>query len=700
MSPVHIDSDAMAAGGHQCINLDATVSGAIASAPSGSTHLDITGSILDDYASSVKSANVTVNGSNLRIGHVAAVARHAIRVQLEKSKAMDAILDASVVQLRQRLQRNEVLYGITTGYGGSADTRTNDAHALQRSLIKLLSVGIQHDGHQCPDEIVAAAMAVRLNNSCRGHSAIRRSVLDTMARMLTHRILPIVPLRGSISASGDLIPFAAVARAMTGAPTAKAAVLDKSCPDVGDKALNLRRVVLARDALLDAEIEPVVFEPKEALALLNGTAFSSAAASVALFESHNLANATMVLTALCVEAMNGAMESFHPFLSQVRPHPGQVEAAASITRLLESSQLTSEYQNKEHSGHTLRQDRYALRTAPQWIGPQLETFAVASRTVEIELNSTTDNPIFDATRDEIVHGGNFQAMAVTSAMEHTRLALQHLGKLIFAQFSELVNAKSNNGLPANLAFKDASIDYGFKGVEISMASYMSELAYLANPVSTHVQTAELGNQAVNSLAFVSARYTLQAAGVLRMMAACHLYALFQAIHLRAIARQFYDTLRDIIAEAVAKHLDQLIATDEYGLEGIHAAVVGAFEAYSSMDASGRIGTALEPARALLVQLEYRSNVGIQQIQTGIQAFVSMVTERATLAFHSAREGYKETKGLEALGRTRHVANFLLRNGISMWRHDEQQDLTDVLTTLCGLFDNSAIYPVFAQSLET
>lgn len=163
---------------------------------------------------------------------------------------------------------------------------------------------------------------------------------------------------------------------------------------------------------------------------------------------------------------------------------------------------------------TLRQDRYPLRTSPQFIGPQIEDLLASLKTITIECNSSgfcllcrcfwflffslpaTDNPLVDGETGTIHNGGNFQAMAVTNAMERTRLGLHHLGKLVFAQCAELINPATNRGLPPSLAATDPSLNYHAKGIDIASAAYVAELGYLANPVSTHIQSAEMHNQAI------------------------------------------------------------------------------------------------------------------------------------------------------------------------------------------------------------
>lgn len=199
----------------------------------------------------------------------------------------------------------------------------------------------------------------------------------------------------------------------------------------------------------------------------------------------------------------------------------------------------------------LRQDRYSIRTAPQWLGPILEDLVLAHQQVSIECNSVTDNPL--VTSDgEFLHGGNFQAKAVTSAMEKVRQGLQGIGRMIFSQCTELINPVMNRGLPPNLIAEDPGISLIFKGTDLNIAALTAELGFLANPVN-HVQTAEMGNQSLNSLALISARYTHTAIEVLSQLMAAHLIAVCQALDLRAMHIQFLELYRPHFNELVVEH---------------------------------------------------------------------------------------------------------------------------------------------------
>jgi phenylalanine ammonia-lyase len=208
------------------------------------------------------------------------------------------------------------------------------------------------------------------------------------------------------------------------------------------------------------------------------------------------------------------------------------------------------------------QDRYALRSAPQWIGPQLEDLLLAHQQITTELNSSSDNPLTDVSSGDILYGCNFQASSVCSAMEKTRLCLQMFGRLLFSQLTELVDPHLSGGLPTNLAADDPSLSFTMKGVEISMAAYMAELSYFANPMSSHVQAAEMHNQSVNSMAFASARMTMQAIDILSLMCACSLYAGCQALDLRALHMSFKKKTVDVLSSVSADLLAQGAETED------------------------------------------------------------------------------------------------------------------------------------------
>lgn len=519
------------------------------------------------------SPSMLIDGRSLTIAALVSYARYRVTPTLSNSKEVIERVEASVNALQKRLQSGESLYGINTGFGGSADSRTSNMHALQLALLQHQQCGIlpippsfpvntpsrpesclplsSHELSQ-PEAWVRGAMVVRLNSLMRGHSGVRMVILERMQSLLKENIVPVVPLKSTISASGDLSPLSYVAGAVAGQPGIYTWV---DSPD------GKRVCISAEKALRSKGIPATVYNPKEALGILNGTAFSSSVAALAIYDAAMLCLLTQVTTAMAVEASYGTDGSFLPFIHEVcRPHPGQIECASTILSLLDGSKMASHHSDEEHihideDVGSLRQDRYPLRTAAQWIGPQLEDIMHSWETIEREMNSTTDNPLIQVHEEgdsTIHHGGNFQAMAISNTMEKTRLSLHHFAKLTFQQMTELINPAMNRGLPANLAATDPSLNFHAKGVDIALAAVTAELGYLANPVTTHVQAAEMGNQAVNSMALVSARYTVEAIETLSQLMAWSLYLLCQAFDLRALQRRTAIQLEAGIRSSISK----------------------------------------------------------------------------------------------------------------------------------------------------
>ena len=257
-----------------------------------------------------------------------------------------------------------------------------------------------------PESWVRAAILIRINSLVSGHSGVREVVVERMIDLLERGIIPRIPLRGSISASGDLSPLSYVGGVLQGKPTLTVWADD---PQTGG-----RQITTAKQAFAEKSLEPIRLEAKEGLAIVNGTAISCAVGALAIPEAQNLAVLSQVLTAMSVEALKGSIESFDPLFAALRPHPGQTESARNIDYFLSGSHLVAVNDGSEEG--SLRQDRYSIRTASQWLGPSLEDLSLAHQQITTECNSVTDNPLID-DKGRMLHGGNFQAKAVTTAME-------------------------------------------------------------------------------------------------------------------------------------------------------------------------------------------------------------------------------------------------------------------------------------------
>ena len=504
------------------------------------SHSDLTLALVKEYHQTEK---VVVTGEDLNLARVTAVSRGNVPVALTDSPKVKEKVDRAVEWLVKAIAKGRKIYGVTTGFGGSAETQTSETEKLQRELIRFLNSSF---GPLLPDDLVRGAMLIRANSNIKGYSGLRWLDLENLAILLNKGITPLVPLRGSITASGDLSPLGHIVAVLTGEDHAKAHYQGHE--------------ISAKEALQIAGIEPIVLGPKEGLALVNGTAVANALAATVLYDANILALLSQAATALTVEALLGTNQSYDPLINELKPHPGQVEVGKNLVGLLEGSQLAREELATDihvEEGRSI-QDRYAIRTAAQWLGPQIEVLLAAIEAITTEMNSVSDNPLIDAERNRVLHGGNFQGTPIGVSMENTRLSLQAIGKILFAQYTELSNSATNNGLPKNLAGSDPSLDYGEKGSEIGMAALQSELEKEADPVTTHVQNAELGNQDVNSLALISARYTQKGVEILQEMLTTHLYGLMQAIDLRAIERAYQKATEEAIAETVEKTLPNVV----------------------------------------------------------------------------------------------------------------------------------------------
>ncbi|KAI8461933.1 phenylalanine ammonia-lyase, partial [Phakopsora pachyrhizi] len=621
-----------------------------------------------------------------------------VQVQMTKSEETLENINSSLEFMLARTGKST--YGVTTGFGAAATTRTDRVKELQVSIVEHLLAGatgfeIDESNQQIvpsPDlniqsitqpigpmvmseSIVRGAILIRLNSLSRGHSAVRMEVLDDLINLLNRFITPLVPLRGTISASGDLSPLAYVAGTLCAHPDVI----------VIDRSLSPPRLLKCEESLKRHGIEPLTLGPKEGLAICNGTAYSASAACIAIYQAHVLALLSEVVTAMTVEALQGQIGAFHPFIHQVaRPHPGQVEVAQTIFGLLKNSKMIDPQEpliekdlELERLSQMLRQDRYPLRTSPQWLGPQIEELISIHRTVTQELNSTTDNPLSDSHNGILHHGGNFQASSISNSMEKLRLSIAMIGKMSFSQMTELNNSWMNKGLPSCLNGSEPSTNYHTKGLDTCSAAYCSELQYLANPVTTHVQSAEGHNQAINSLAFLSGRKTLEAIDVLKLLMASHIYCLCQALDLRVIENRFREALETLIYENLVSVFQDYTDQDRnINFKLLAMQVLDTFwrkrEHNSSLDSKDRIIDGFEASISPIVQAfgSCSETLTIDRIKS----FLDKINQTSLLTWKSINEAESidliEENTLKMLGGSKRLYKFIRSDlGIKFRRGD-------------------------------
>jgi len=356
------------------------------------------------------------------------------------------------------------IYGVNTGFGKLASVKISpaDTATLQRNLILSHCCGV---GAPTPPPIVALMMALKLVSLGRGASGVRWELIELLEAMLARGVIPVVPLQGSVGASGDLAPLAHLAAVM-----------------IGEGGAFLRgdgedKIVPAIVALQKAGLKTLAFGPKEGLALINGTQFSTAQALAALFDARRLARNALITGALSTDAAMGSAAPFRHEIHDLRGQPGQIAAA----RILRALMAGSEIRESHREGDERVQDPYCLRCQPQVMGACLDLLDNVAAVLEREANAVTDNPlVFDD--GTIVSCGNFHAEPVAFAADQIAIAVAEIGAIAQRRIAMLVDPAMNFGLPPFLA-PEPGLNSGFMIAEVTSAALMSENKHLAAPCS-------------------------------------------------------------------------------------------------------------------------------------------------------------------------------------------------------------------------
>ena len=352
------------------------------------------------------------------------------------------------------------VYGINTGFGKLASVRIDaaDLERLQRNIVLSHAAGV---GEPMPVNIARLMMALKLASLGHGASGVRPATARLLEAFLERGLTPVTPAQGSVGASGDLAPLAHMAGAMIG---------------VGEIFLGGERLP-SGEALARAGLSPLTLGPKEGLALLNGTQFSTANALAALFETETLYRSALATGALATEAAKGADTPFDPRIHALRGHAGQIETAASLRALMAGSAIRASHL----IGDARVQDPYCLRCQPQVMGAALDVLRQAARTLTIEANGVTDNPLIFPDTDEALSGGNFHAEPVAFAADMIALAICEIGSLAERRVAMLVDP-ALSGLPAFLT-PNPGLNSGLMMGQVTAAALVSENKQRAYPAS-------------------------------------------------------------------------------------------------------------------------------------------------------------------------------------------------------------------------
>lgn len=385
------------------------------------------------------------------------IAAGGLHLQLDPAAREAMLLAQAAVQ--HIVDDDQVVYGINTGFGKLASTRiAHDRLAeLQRNLVLSHSVGT---GEPLPDPVVRMVLATKAVSLARGHSGVRPELAEALLALFNADVLPVIPAKGSVGASGDLAPLAHLA-----------------CVLIGEGQARVRgQVMSGREAMAAAGLSPFVLGPKEGLALLNGTQASTSLALAGLFGAESVFAAGLMSGALTLEAIKGSVKPYDARIHEARGQTGQIAVAAAVRALLEGSAIDPSH---PHCGRV--QDPYSIRCIPQVMGACLDNLAHAARVLRTEANAASDNPLVFADTGEVISGGNFHAEPVAFAADIVALAVAEIGAISERRLALLLDT-GLSGLPAFL-IGDSGVNSGFMIAQVTAAALAAENQCLAHPSS-------------------------------------------------------------------------------------------------------------------------------------------------------------------------------------------------------------------------
>jgi len=401
-------------------------------------------------------------------------------------RSFDAGIERAATRIAEIAAGNAPVYGINTGFGKLASIKIDraDVATLQRNLILSHCCGV---GQPLAENIVRLIMSLKLVSLGRGASGVRLEMVRLIEAMLDKGVIPVIPEKGSVGASGDLAPLAHMAAVMMGEGEAFFA---------GER-------LSGAEALAKAGLTPMVLAAKEGLALINGTQTSTALALAGLFRAHRAAQAALITGALSTDAAMGSSAPFHADIHTLRGHQGQIDTAAALRALLDKSIIRESH----IEGDERVQDPYCIRCQPQVDGACLDLLRQVAKSLQIEANAVTDNPLV-LSDNSVVSGGNFHAEPVAFTADQIALAVCEIGAIAQRRIALLVDPALSHGLPAFLARKPG-LNSGLMIAEVTSAALMSENKQMSHPASVDSTPTSANQEDHVSMACHGARRLLQ-----------------------------------------------------------------------------------------------------------------------------------------------------------------------------------------------
>jgi histidine ammonia-lyase len=434
-----------------------------------------------------------------------------------------AKVEKAAALIAKAVSGTEPVYGVNTGFGklASIKIKPSDAAQLQRNLILSHCAGV---GDVMPEDVTRLMMILKLISLGRGASGVRWSIIALIQGMLVKGVTPIIPAQGSVGASGDLAPLAHMTSVMIGE---------------GRATFDGRQMSGAK-ALAAAGLKAIALGPKEGLALINGTQFSTAYALAGLFDTWRAAQSALVTSSMSTDAIMGSTAPLEPEIHALRGHRGQIEAASVMRQLLKGSVIRESHRE----GDTRVQDPYCIRCQPQVTGAAMDILRQAASTLEIEANAATDNPLVLTNRGMIVSGGNFHAEPVAFAADMIALAGAEIGAIAQRRIALMVDPALSFDLPPFLT-PDPGLNSGFMIAEVTSAALMSENKHIAMPCSTDSTPTSANQEDHVSMAAHGARRLMRLNDNLFRILGIELLCAAQGIEFRAPLKTSA-TLRNVV----------------------------------------------------------------------------------------------------------------------------------------------------------
>ncbi|MGV8057144.1 MAG: histidine ammonia-lyase [Smithellaceae bacterium] len=458
-----------------------------------------------------KKAAIVIDGGNIRFDDIISVARDGVGVRISKDKSFVRRMERTQQMLMESMRQGIPVYGVNTGYGKSCGSRMPMNIALKNgeNIFRFHGCGT---GEPIGIEETRGAMLCRIICLARGYSGVSVALLQQMADFLNSGITPVVPCEGSVGASGDLTPMSYIGACLSG---------DREVIYCGQRMPTIK-------AMKKAGLKPYKYLPKEPLSMVNGTTTMTGIAALTVERANRILNAAIHATALSVHALKGNAHHYHPVIAQAKPFPGQAFVAAEITRLLQAK--VSARQLEDDALETL-QDPYSLRCAPQVLGVLYDALSWIRKWVEIEANSSNDNPIFDPATGTVLMGGNFYGGHIAFAMDGLKAALASVADMCDRQMMLLVDPNVNRGLPGDLvrtAGGQTGLRHAFKAMSISSSALTAEALKGTMPAASFSRSTESHNQDKVSMGTIAARDAQRICTLTERVLSIHLLAAAQA----------------------------------------------------------------------------------------------------------------------------------------------------------------------------